>query len=259
MLLSALPESIFDEITLGTDSAFLSPAFRIETGFVTFGHTGTGDAYDLFQIRPGIGQFRLLVTSDPLSQLGSNTGWGSLASDFTVYIRDSQGNILKTQDVSGPDAYPDQLTFSTNAAGTFYVDIRSTSGAALSYAATLVDLNAVANALAPTVSISDDVSGVANKSTAQIAYQLTFSSAVTGLDATDITLTHAQLSSIEGSGTSWTVRVAPDQNVGQGAIGLALAAGAVTDALGNRNAAASTYFMLSTASYVIKARRYAVY
>lgn len=78
MLLTTLPQSIFDELVAGEDSAFFSAAFRIETGFVAFGHTGGSDPYDLYRIQPAAGNYRLVVSSDALNQLGSSGGWGPL-------------------------------------------------------------------------------------------------------------------------------------------------------------------------------------
>ena len=92
---------------------------------------------------------------------------------------------------------------------------------------------------APTVAFTDNISGIANLATASVTYSLTFSEAVSGLDATDFTVTNGTVNSVSGSGSTWIVNVSPALNVTSGAIGLTLKAGAVSDAAGNLNAAAS--------------------
>ena len=86
------------------------------------------------------------------------------------------------------------------------------------------------------VTITDNLSGTANRATSSIAYNLAFSEAVTGLDTTDFTLTNGTVSSVTGSGSSWAVNVTPALGVSTGSIGLTLKAGAVSDGSGNLNA-----------------------
>ena len=92
---------------------------------------------------------------------------------------------------------------------------------------------------APTVTITDDLSGTANRSTGSVTYTLTFSEAVTGLASDDFTVSNGTIGSVSGSGTLWTVGVTPAQGVASGSIGLTLKAGAVGDTAGNLNLAAS--------------------
>ncbi|HIK19415.1 MAG TPA: hypothetical protein IGS53_29625 [Leptolyngbyaceae cyanobacterium M33_DOE_097] len=89
--------------------------------------------------------------------------------------------------------------------------------------------------IAPTVTITDNVAGVANLTTNNITYTYTFSEAVTGLAANDFTVTNGTLSSVSGSGTTWQVKVTPTANIASGNISLVLANGAVTDIAGNPN------------------------
>ena len=88
----------------------------------------------------------------------------------------------------------------------------------------------------PTATITDNLSGTANRTTTSIAYNLAFSEAVTGLDTTDFTLTNGTVGSVTGSGSSWAVNVTPALGVSTGSIGLTLKAGAVSDGAGNLNA-----------------------
>jgi microcystin-dependent protein/Ca2+-binding RTX toxin-like protein len=96
-------------------------------------------------------------------------------------------------------------------------------------------VNFTIDTVKPTVTITDDITGTANRATTNVAYSYTFSEAVTGLATDDFTLTNGTISSITGSGTAWTVNVTPTTNVASGNIGLELKANAVIDAVGNSN------------------------
>lgn len=88
---------------------------------------------------------------------------------------------------------------------------------------------------APTVTITDNVSGTA---TGNITYSLDFSEAVTGLTASDFSVTNGTVTAVSGSGSTYSVVVAPAAGV-EGTLSLSLNAGAVTDAAGNANAQAN--------------------
>jgi cyclophilin family peptidyl-prolyl cis-trans isomerase/Ca2+-binding RTX toxin-like protein len=93
----------------------------------------------------------------------------------------------------------------------------------------------------PTVQFSDNQSGIINLeslSSPSITYTLTFSEPVTGLDKNDISLNVGTVSTVAGSGTSWTVTVDTGY-LFSGNLQITLKAGAVTDAGGNPNALAS--------------------
>jgi cyclophilin family peptidyl-prolyl cis-trans isomerase len=92
---------------------------------------------------------------------------------------------------------------------------------------------------APTVTITDNLPGTANRTSGSVAYSLAFSEAVTGLVSNDFTVSNGIVSSVTGSGTAWTVNVTPTLGVASSSIGLTLKAGAVSDAAGNLNAVAS--------------------
>jgi methionine-rich copper-binding protein CopC len=85
---------------------------------------------------------------------------------------------------------------------------------------------------APTVSFTDDAPGTAS---ASVTYTLSFSEAVTGLGTDDFTVTNGTVSSVAGSGASYSVVVAPSANT-EGTLGLSLKAGAVVDGAANPNA-----------------------
>ena len=90
--------------------------------------------------------------------------------------------------------------------------------------------------VAPTVTVTDNVAGTANRSTAGVAYTYTFSEAVTGLTADDFLVDNGSVSSVSGSGSTYTVTVAPAMDVVSGVISMTLNANAVQDVAGNGNA-----------------------
>lgn len=88
---------------------------------------------------------------------------------------------------------------------------------------------------APTVTVTDNVAGTANRSTAGVAYTYTFSEAVTDLQVDDFTVLNGSVSSVSGSGSTYTVIVTPTTDVASGVISMTLKANAVLDAAGNGN------------------------
>lgn len=87
----------------------------------------------------------------------------------------------------------------------------------------------------PAVTISDNIPGIANTN---VTYTLRFSESVVGLTAADFQVGNGSVVSVAGSGSTWTVVVAPRAGT-EGTLGLALVAAGVTDAAGNPNAAAA--------------------
>jgi len=91
----------------------------------------------------------------------------------------------------------------------------------------------------PTVVFSDNLAGIANLSTNNFVYTLTFNEPVTGLTADDFNISNAAINSITGAGETWSVNVTPATGVATGFISLTLNAGAVSDAAGNFNEVAN--------------------
>jgi urease beta subunit len=96
----------------------------------------------------------------------------------------------------------------------------------------------IGDTIAPTVTISDNVEGIA---TGDITYTFTFSEAVTGLTPEEITVTNGTKGTFTAvSGTEYTLVVTPNANFA-GDLTVAVAAGAAIDGAGNpSNAAQST-------------------
>ena len=90
---------------------------------------------------------------------------------------------------------------------------------------------------APTVTFSDNLPGIANRSTGSLRFTLTFSEAVIGLESSDLGVSNGTLLSVDAGADSstYTVSISPALGVASGKIGLTLKAGAVTDASGNPN------------------------
>lgn len=216
MILTHYPASSLDELSRGGDSSTRSADYRIEAGRVAFGALSTADSTDYFQITPGVGSFALVVSGDPANGLASS----SLRADFGIRITDATGRVLLNGTGSGPDVYTHSLPFLSSNNNTYYVEITNQAAGEVRYAASLLT--------GPTATISDNVDGIVNRATTSVSFQLSFNEAVTGLDASDITVTNGTLTALTGSGSQWTAQVTPKLDVASGALGIALRAGAVS-------------------------------
>ena len=92
--------------------------------------------------------------------------------------------------------------------------------------------------VAPSVTVTDDESGTGNVAGGAIVYTFTFSEAVTGFESGDITVVNGSVSSISGSGTTYTVNITPTANF-EGNMTVDLASAKVIDIAGNANTAAT--------------------
>lgn len=140
-------------------------------------------------------------------------------------------------------------TITRAADGTVHVD--SVSGASQQLHATLVNMEVLvfnnkrdtldlatyfAGLLPPTATLADDAPGTA---IGNVTYTVTFSKSVTGLAASDFTVTNGSLVSVTGSGASYSVVVALTAAT-EGTLTLTLKAASVTDSSGSVNASAVT-------------------
>lgn len=156
---------------------------------------------------------------------------GLQSSDFTV----TNGSITN---VSGSgNQYTVAVAPDTDAAGQLSLTLNA--GAVVDSAGNTNGQTAAAdqpfNTRAPTVTITDNVPGTANLATGAIAYTLNFSRAVTGLAVDDFTVINGTVTGVSGSGSQYTVTVAPNANA-EGSVSFALKAGAVADLDGALNA-----------------------
>jgi gliding motility-associated-like protein len=111
----------------------------------------------------------------------------------------------------------------------------------------------IVDAIRPTVVISSTVGASGGSTgTSPVPVTVTFSEAVTGFVAGDITTTNATISGFSGSGTTYTFNATPTAS---GAVTISIAANVAQDAAGNGNTAASpfsiTYAQAVTAAPVV--------
>lgn len=93
---------------------------------------------------------------------------------------------------------------------------------------------------APTLVITDNVPGTANIASGALVYTFTFSEAVTGFTAADVTVANGAKGAFTAvSSTVYTLQVTPTANL-EGNVTVSVAAGVAADAAGNANLAAST-------------------
>ena len=138
---------------------------------------------------------------------------------------------------------PTYLLTQSEVGKTITVTASYTDGYGAAESATSSATSAVAGIL--TTTIQDSVAGVAKSA---VDYQVTFSSSVTGLTASDFVVENGSVTSITGSGSSYVVRVTPTVN-SYGFIKLSLTAGAVFNASAETNVVQSAedqYFITST-------------
>jgi hypothetical protein len=121
MQLNYQPSSIWDEKSWRTDS-FLSASslYKIQTGWTSYGSFTNFDFSDFYEITPGFGTFKLVVTSNPLNSSGYQGSWGAFSTNFDIKIKDSLGNLLLTTDLFGSDIYTDSITFTSSSFNSFF-------------------------------------------------------------------------------------------------------------------------------------------
>lgn len=91
----------------------------------------------------------------------------------------------------------------------------------------------------PSLVITDDVSEPT--ATGLVTFTFTFSEAVTGFTASDVTVAGGTKGVFDGSGTTYTLAVTPTPNTDAGTITVSVPAGAATSATGNPNLAAGPH------------------
>src|SRR4029079_12476993 len=90
----------------------------------------------------------------------------------------------------------------------------------------------------PTVSIADDQAGTASDTDPVVGYTVTFTEAVTGFTAGDLSVSGGTVSNFAGSGTTYTFDVTATDNSTSN-ITVDIAAGAAFDGVGNASVAAT--------------------
>jgi|GEM_PF-1432136 len=116
----------------------------------------------------------------------------------------------------------------------YSIRVRTTDQGGLTYDEAFTITVTNVDEVPPTVSISSTASSPT--ATAPIPFTVTFSEAVTGFVAADVTVGNGTVTSFSGSGATYTIGVTPAAN---GMVTVSVAAGVAQDGAGNGNAAAT--------------------
>ncbi|MDB5268891.1 MAG: hypothetical protein JWP58_1931 [Hymenobacter sp.] len=222
--------------TAGTATTVSVPANVAQDAASNF-NTGAPSTYSITYVQP--------VTAAPVVNAPAN---GSLINTSTpAYSGTAVANSTVTVYVDGTSIG----TTTATAGGTFSLNqptalaqgshtVRATAQTSGSAVSANSDTNTFSvDSVQPTVAISS--STAANNGTsgsATFAYTVTFSEAVTGFVAGDVTVTNGSISGFSGSGTTYAFNVTPAAN---GAVTVNVPANVAVDAAGNGNTAATQY------------------
>ncbi|MBI3096757.1 MAG: hypothetical protein HYY93_00705, partial [Planctomycetes bacterium] len=134
----------------------------------------------------------------------------------------------------GPTVYTIPVTPSGQGAVTCQVTASAAQDAAGNNNTVSNNASVTYDSIAPTVAVTPDGTST---SASSITFTMTFSEAVTGLTAGEITLTNGTAGSLAGGPTVYTIPVTP---TGQGAVTCQVIASAAQDAAGNNSTASNT-------------------
>lgn len=130
------------------------------------------------------------------------------------------------------------ITPAPNTEGTITLSIAANSFTdEVGYANRAISLGQTYDVRSPTVTISDNVTGVA---TGAVTFDITFSERVTGFSVDDVVVSGGTKGTLAGSGSNYSITVTPP-TIGTGAITIDVAAGAAVDSAGNPNPVAPQY------------------
>lgn len=229
------------------DNSFLNYSSAASPGYAVFGHVLSG-----LSVIDSIAQVSTNSSDAPLAKVTITsvnlTGAGSgISNANTLLVSDLEAGASWSYSLNGGTTWQagsgNSITLPLGTYAADAIQVRQTDAAgntSLSTGKLSSSLVITDHAItAPTVSISDNLAGTANRTTSSLSYSLNFSEAVSGLTASDFIVSHGSVSSVTGSGSSWTVSVTPEPGVASGTIGLTLRSGAVTDAAGDPNAVIS--------------------
>jgi hypothetical protein len=123
------------------------------------------------------------------------------------------------------------VTPDANAEGTLTVDVSTTgvTDSAGNEATAPAQVSQPFDTLAPTITITDNMAGVANGA---VSFTFTFSEAVSGFDASKVTVANGSKGTFSGSGSVYTLVVTPDAYE-EGNLTVDVSSTGVTDAAGN--------------------------
>ncbi|AFY80093.1 Ig-like domain-containing protein [Oscillatoria acuminata] len=165
----------------------------------------------------------LTLNSGGSATYNSGTGTNTLTFNYTVATGESATDLEATAlSLAGGTI--------TDAAGNNATLTVPTAGSASSLGGAK---NFVIDTTVPTVTLASTAASIVN---APFEVSATFSETVTGFAATDISVTNGTVSSLTGSGTSYSFMVTP---TGDGTVTVNVPAGGATDVSGNSNTTAA--------------------
>lgn len=175
--------------------------------------------------------------SAPLSLGNAHTptvAWSASlnAVNYDLKVAASSGCVSPVQTFSHLTGLSQALTNLSD--GTYYLCLSANNAAGNASFADNTNYPFTIDSIAPTVTFSTSVGSPTN--TAPIPVTITFSKNVTGFIAGDINVGNGSVTSLSGSGNTYTANITPS---GQGAVTIDVAAGIATDLAGNSNTAAS--------------------
>jgi hypothetical protein len=111
--------SIWDEVSWRSDSFLRNSLYKIQAYTYVRGSIEPFDLQDYYFLDLSAGQYTLFVTTD-----GLNTP-SVFNTSFKTEIVDAFGSVVLGEDTSHPDLYTDQISFTYNGTGDFYLKISS--------------------------------------------------------------------------------------------------------------------------------------
>ncbi|MDP2831901.1 MAG: Ig-like domain-containing protein, partial [Pseudomonadota bacterium] len=162
--------------------------------------------------------------------------WGGQTATYTLLAADILANSAAVTVPTGTITTQGNGTFNVSA---FITDIAGNLGAVSGNTSVTVDT------VAPTVTISDDEAGTANIAGGDVVYTFQFSEAVTGFDASDVTVVNGVKGAVTAvDADTYTLAVTPNANLDGLVLTVDVAGGAAADTAGNNSTAAAQSMQL---------------
>jgi len=188
----------------------------------------------------------IITSTTPGVSSGSTTNNTSIALTFTasesitgfqaVDISFNRGTL--TSFGGGGSVYTATFTQAGQGVYIINVPVGAYTDAAGNSNADATTFNWTYDSVSPTMTITSNIASGSTSNNASIPLTFTASEAITGFQAGDISFNRGSLTSFDGSGSVYT---ATFTQAGQGAYIINVPVGAYTDAVGNSNAAATTF------------------
>ena len=162
---------------------------------------------------------------------------GNGIDNITITIKDSNGNTVKT--LSKDESYGNLSGILDSLSnGTYSIEVKATDEAGNSTTKTqAITIESVNDTMKPTLSITDDIEAVTARG--DITYTFTFSEAVSGFDASDVSVTNGTKGIFtQVNAYTYTLIVSPTAN-SKDTVSVSVAENVAQDSSGNKNEASS--------------------